>query len=150
MYSKKELVDLKKDFWESFSRYTAYHSAKIGEPINWIYYKTGISGLELKFDIEKSVCRVVLEVNSKDPERKMILYNDLLKYQGLINESLPNLMWEQNYYLQEGKYVSRVYQEHFGLSLFNRNDWPDIFKFMAEQMFQLQKNLEDVLEVMRN
>ena len=147
MYSKKEMSILKKDFWESFHRYTSYFSIKTGEPVKWMYYKTGVSGLELKFDIDKSRCRVVLEVNSRNEARRHTIWEDLEKYKAIIEDQIENLVWEPNFILDEGKQVSCIYIEYTSKSYYNKENWPDIFIFMADNMYQLQQNLLLILDV---
>lgn len=150
MYSKKEIAELKKDFWESFNRYTTYYSFEVDDEVKWIYYRTGISGVELKFDVEKKVCRVVMEVNTKDEMRRLEIYEDLEAYKALIDDGFRGaLEWESDYFLKEGKSVARIYIEQIGLSYYNRNNWPEIFKFMAKNMYRLQTNVLDVLDILR-
>jgi len=60
MYGKDELHQLKQEFWESFGRYTQYYYKEVGEPIQWMLYKTKIKGLELKFEVENQWVKVIL------------------------------------------------------------------------------------------
>lgn len=151
MYKREEIAALKKDFWEDFYRYSSYYSRKIGEPIKWKMYKTGISGAELKFDLEKKIVRVVFEINIRDKFRKEQLYNDFLNYQTIIEEGFEEkLMYDKDYMLESGKSVSRIYVELKGMSFFDRANWTDIFKFMAENMYRLQTNLDDVFEILKS
>ena len=149
MYSKKELSDLKADFWEAFSRFTSYYSIEIGEDIKWKYYKTAVSGLEYKFELEKKYCSVILEVNAKPEERKIQIYNDLLSFKNIIVADIESdVVWEPKHDINNSKYVSRFYVEQYGLNYLNRLHWPNIFRFMAKNMLEFQKATEDILEIL--
>lgn len=145
MYSKDEVRSLRKEFWSAFSDYTKFYSIRIGEPIQWLFYKTGVKGIELKFDLENKIVRVVLEVNGKSDERRFDIFVELDKYKNIIDDGFENkLLWKENYGLPESKTVSRIYTELHGLNFHNRDKWPDIFKFMAENMHLLQTNFLDI------
>ncbi len=148
MYSKKELSELKTDFWEGFSRFTSYYSIEIGEDIKWMYYKTRVSGLEFKFELEKKYCSVIIEVNGRDEVRLNNIYNDLISFKSLIISSVESeIIWEAKHEINDRKFVSRVYIEQHGLNYLNRMHWPELYRFMAKNMLELQLAMEDVLEI---
>lgn len=141
MYSKEEARLLRKEFWESFAKYTNFYSKKVGEPVQWMLYKTEIKGLELKFELERKCIRVLLELNLKNENKRFDMYVELDKYKNVINDGFQDaLIWEEEYFLEENKKVSRVYAELKGETFHNRDKWPLIFNFMASNMYQLQTN----------
>lgn len=145
MYSKEEAQQLRKEFWASFSNYTKFYSRKMGEPIRWVLYKTGIKGLELKFDIENKVVRVALEINNKSEDRLFDIYVELDKYKSILESSFNGeLIWTDSFKLPEGKIVSRIYTELEGINYHNPDNWPQLFRFMAENMHLLQSNFLDI------
>lgn len=150
MYSKEEAKLLKQDFWEGFDRYTKFYSKKVGNPIQWLFYKTGIKGLELKFDITKKLIQVILEVNPKSENRRFDIYLELNKYKAIIeNEFEEGLIWEDDFIKDEGVVVSRVLTENNEFNFHNKDHWPDIYKFMAKNMYQLQCNVEEILPILK-
>ena len=150
MYSKEENRSLRKEFWTAFSDYTKFYSNKVGEPIQWIFYRTAIKGVELKFDLENKVVRVILEINSKSDDKRFDIYVEIDKYKNIINEGFDSsLLWNEDYKLAEGKIVSRIYIELYGLNFHNRDKWPEIFRFMAENMHMLQTNFMDIQPMLK-
>lgn len=150
MYSKEEAQQLRKEFWASFANYTKFYARKIGEPIVWMYYKTGIKGLELKFDVEKKTIRVALEVNARSEERRFNIFVELDNYKAILESGLSEeIFWEEEFELPEGKTVSRMFIELEGLKYHNRDNWPKIYKFMAENMYQLQSNFLDIHDILK-
>jgi len=150
MYSKDENRKLRKEFWSAFSEYTKFYSMKIGEPIQWVFYRTGVKGVELKFDLENKVVRVILEVNVKNIDKRFDIYVELDKYKSIINSDFNDkLLWFEDYQLPEDKFVSRIFVELYGLNFHNRDKWPEIFLFMAENMFKLQTNFMDIQPLLK-
>jgi hypothetical protein len=151
MYKKDEVQQLRKEFWASFSNYTKFYSQKIGEPVQWLLYRTGIKGVELKFDLENKFIRLVLEVNSKSDDRRFDIFVELDRYRKIIETGFDNkLGWFDDFELPEGKMVSRVHIELHGLNYYNTENWPEIFKFMAENMHALQSNFIDILPILED
>ncbi len=150
MYSKDEARQLKKDFWISFSNYTKFYSNKVGESIEWMLYKTGIKGLELKFEIANKHIAVMIEVNASSTERSFELYVALDKYRAIISDGFDEqLEWIDQFELDKGKSVSRIYIELASIKYHNQDNWPEIFKFMAENMYQLQSNFENIHDILK-
>jgi hypothetical protein len=149
MYNKAELKELVTCFWEEFAKYTAYYSHKKGRPIEWMLYKTGIKGLELKFDIDPKFVKCIIESNARNEDRRLDIFIELTKYKPIIEEGFKSgLIWDDDCMLKTGKPVMRIYCELTGLNFHNRDNWPGIFNFMAGSMFRLQTNFQEILPVL--
>lgn len=48
------------------------------------------------------------------------------------------MVFEKNYYLENGKTISRIWVEKNGVSVSNRNYWEAIFDFFNEKMIALE------------
>lgn len=150
MYSKEESKKLVKEFWLLFDVYTQFFSKQKHKPIHWMLYKTGVKGLELKFETDNHVIGVWLEINHKSEDRRFELYVELDKYKNIINRNFQNsLLWYEEYTTLEGKTVSRIGKELKGIHFYDKEYWAGIFKFMAENMFQLQTNLNEILPLLK-
>ncbi len=150
MYNKEEAKILMKEFWEGFDRYTKFYSQKVNQPIKWMYYKTGVKGLELKFDISKKLIQVLIEVNSKSDNRRFEIYVELDNYKAILNDGFAGeLKWVDDYMKEEQREVSRILIESREYNFHNRDHWNDLYKFMATNMYKLQSNLIDILPILR-
>ena len=54
------------------------------------------------------------------------------------DEFVSDLVFEKNYYLENGKTISRIWVEKEGVSVSNRNYWDAIFDFFNEKMMALE------------
>lgn len=149
MYSKSEAKELMTQFWEDFAKYSNWFAVKKRKPISWMLYKTGIKGLELKFELESKFVRCILEVNARNDERRLNIYVELDEYKPILEKGFKKgLIWLDNMRLDTGKPVMRIYCELTGVTFHNRDNWPEIFTFMAENMWRLQNNFEEILPVL--
>lgn len=140
MYSKKEKALLITEFWTAFAE--AY-------PHKWLLYDTKIKDLQLKFDVQNSGVRVVLEVGMRDTETRLRYFEQLKAMRALFQEFFPEIFFEENYSLDSGKVVSLVYTEKLELNFFTRNYWPEIFDFMAQNMMLMEQFFLEYADIIR-
>lgn len=126
MYSKQEALHIKKEFWTAFA--AAY-------PRKWLLYDTKIKDVTFKFYIDNKKAQVLLDIEPKDDEKRKIYFEKIESLKTiLLNDYLPEAILERNYYLENGKIISRIWIEKLGLRLNSKNDWEQIFKFFNETM----------------
>lgn len=131
MFSKEEALQIKKDFWIGFAE--AY-------PRKWILHNTKIKDVSFKFYVDNKTAQVALEIEPKDDEKRKIYFEKMESLKSiLIDEYLKEVIFERNYYLPNGKLISRVWVEiDKKISVNNKATWQDIYDFFAENMTQFE------------
>ena len=130
MFSKKEALALKKDFWTAFA--AVY-------PRKWILYDTKIKDVTFKFYIDNKKAQVLLDIEPKEEEKRKIYFEKIESLKTiLLEEYLPEAILERNFYLENGKVISRIWVEKLDVSLNNKNTWGEIFKFFSDTMTQFE------------
>lgn len=130
MYSKEEAQQIKKEFWTAFAE--AY-------PRKWLLYDTKIKDVTFKFYIDNKRAQVLLDIEPKDEEKRKIYYEKIESLKTILHEEyLPEAILERNFYLDNGKVISRIWIEKLNVSLNNRNYWPEIFEFFSETMTKFE------------
>jgi hypothetical protein len=148
MYSKEEAKKLRLEFWETFGNYTAFFGKQKIEKVKWLLHKTGIKNIDLKFDVNSKYVMVAIEVNASSEERRFNLFVELNNFKKILNRDLQGeLMWQEQFMLKNGKQTSRAYLINEQFNFHNRDHWPEIFRFMAENMYALQNNLMEIKPV---
>ena len=141
MYSKAELKALKQDFWTSFGK---------SFPRKWTLYNTKIKGLEIKFHFDKKSAMVCLDIDDS-LERRMEVWGKIQSLQTVILESyLPKAMFEEIYYIEEDKDISRVYVLLEGVSIHNKATWQQTMEFLSRSMNQFESFFEDFNTVLED
>ncbi|WP_396194167.1 DUF4268 domain-containing protein [Flavobacterium sp.] len=130
MYSKEEAQQIKKQFWTAFAE--AY-------PRKWLLYDTKIKDVTFKFYIDNKKAQVLLDIEPKDEEKRKIYYEKIESLKTILHEDyLPEAILERNFYLDNGKVISRIWIEKLNVSLNNRSYWPEIFEFFSETMTKFE------------
>jgi|SRR5690554_474021 len=131
MFSKEEALQIKKDFWIGFAR--AY-------PRKWLLHNTKIKDVAFKFYVDNKKAQVALEIEPKDVEKRKIYYEKIVSLKNILeNEYLKDVVFEQDYYLENGKVISRIWVDiDKKISINNRDSWQEIFDFFAENMSQFE------------
>lgn len=126
MYSKAEAQIIKKEFWIKFAE---------EYPRKWILYDTKIKDFSFKFYVDNKKAQVLIDIECKDEEKRKIYFEKIesLK-QILLDEFIPDAVFERNFHLETGKIISKIWIEKTGISLFNRNTWSEIFDFFYTNM----------------
>lgn len=126
MYSKEEALHMKKAFWTAFAE--AY-------PRKWLLYNTKIKDFSFKFYIDNKKAQVLLEIEPKDDEKRIIYFEKVESLKTvLIDDFIEDAIFERHFYLDNGKEVSRIWVEKEGVSINNKNTWQEIFDFFYEKM----------------
>ena len=126
MYSKEETLYIKKEFLVAFAN--AY-------PRKWLLYDTKIKDVTFKFYIDNKKAQVLLDIEPKEEEKRKIYFEKIESLKSILtNDYLSEAIFERNFYLDNGKVISRIWVEKSNVSLNNKNSWNVIFDFFNETM----------------
>ena len=126
MYSKEESLRIKKEFWTQFAE--AY-------PRKWLLYNTKIKDVTFKFHVDNKKAQVLLDIEPKDEGKRKIYYEKVESLKTILLEDfLEDAVFERNFYLENGKIISRIWVELTGISLNNKATWETIYEFFNEKM----------------
>lgn len=135
MFSKEESRKLREDFWISYGK---------SFPRKWILYDTKIKGFSFKFHFDTQNALVALDL--EDDLENRIKYWDKLQSLKVIlqNDYLPNVIFKEEYLLENGKDISRIYVVlDEKASIHNRNTWREVMEFFNEKMGLFEEFFED-------
>lgn len=126
MFSKEEARQIKKDFWIAFAE---------EYPRKWLLYNTKIKDFSFKFYVDNKKAQVLLEIEPAAEELRKIYYEKIESLKTILLEDfLEDAIFERNFYLENGKLVSRIWVEIDNVSVNNKNTWSTIFDFFNEKM----------------
>ncbi len=140
MFSKEESKKLREQFWTSFG--IVYRT-------KWIRYNTKIKGIELKFTFTRKYAQVSLDIIDSDELIRAYYFEKLMSLKKIIiSEYLPKAQFEEFYELPEGKIISRLFIQLDGVSIHNRQQWPEVMKFLNDNMLQLEAFFKDYRDIL--
>ena len=115
MYTKDELRELKIAFWESFAAYCELQPYLQGRKKIWILYDTKIKGVELKFDATRNGAYVILEINHRQEDLRLEMFEKLSWYKEILEKDFNDDLSGIYALLRKGKEVARIYTEKTAL-----------------------------------
>ena len=126
MFSKEESRLLRQEFWTSFGK---------SFPRKWILYNTKLKGLSFKFHFDTKKALVALDLED-DLEYRIKYWEKLEALESILkDEYLPDAIFEETYFLENHKEISRVYVLlEQKVSIHNKNTWRDVMEFFNEKM----------------
>ena len=125
MFSKEEAAKIKKEFWTSFGK---------SFPRKWILYDTKIKDFSFKFYADNKKAEVSIDIEMKDELFRNAYYEKIWSLESILEDEIGAFSKDEFYVLENGKVISRIWVEKNGVSIFNKQTWPDIFEFFVEKM----------------
>ena len=141
MFSKEESRILRESFWISFGK---------SFPKKWILYDTKIKGFSFKFHFDTKSALVALDLED-DLENRIKNWEKLQSLKALLlSDYLPEAKFEEAYFLNNGKEISRIYVIlEQKVSIHNKNTWQQVMEFFNYKMTLFETffiDFEDILK----
>ncbi|OBX26939.1 uncharacterized protein DUF4268 [Gelidibacter algens] len=135
MFSKEESRLLREEFWISFGK---------SFPRKWILYDTKLKGFAFKFHFDTKLAMVTLDLED-DLENRINYWEKLQSLKTILTkEFLPEAIFEEEYFLENGKEISRIYVSlDQKVSIHNKNTWREVMEFFVEKMILFEAFFED-------
>lgn len=130
MYSKQENQRLKQEFWVAFAE---------KYPRKWILYDTKIKDFSFKFFADNRKAQVMIDIEHRNNDTRLLYFEKIEALKTILeDEFVKDLVFEKDFYLENGKTISRIWVEKSDVSVSNRNYWNAIFDFFYEKMHALE------------
>jgi hypothetical protein len=140
MYSKQEASQLRQEFWTTFGQYMNPIVSAEGEKINWINYKTGEKNISFRMYADNKKAIIAIELNHKDKDIQQIYFEQFLQFKKLFDDVVQeNWEWQLHTHDEHGKLISRIFIEKAGISIFQKQDWPDLISFFKPRIIALDE-----------
>jgi len=139
MYTKEESKLLREEFWDKFNTMSRRKRLRKKLPGPWILTQTGVKALNLRFHVDRKVAQVGIDLETRNMDKRLELYEKLESVKKILEEAMQDAMiWELEYIRENGKSVSRIYQQIEGVDIYNKDTWELAFQFMYERMMRLE------------
>jgi len=140
MYSKDEASQLKQAFWATFGQYIAPQLSAEGLRVNWVNYKTGLKHVFFKMDADKRGAAISIELAHPDTGIQELFFEQFREFKNILHQTLDEEWhWELHHREVNGKVISRIYKQVDGVSIFNKNDWPELISFFKPRIIALDE-----------
>lgn len=144
MFTREETSLIKQAFWTTFGKYMSPIPSAEGIKINWVNYHTRIKDLHFRMDAGAKLATIAIIVQHADPAIQELYYEQFLELKDLLHATLEE-EWEWNLHVpgEGGKIITRIYKEISGVSVFNKNHWPELISFFKQRIIALDSFWEN-------
>ncbi|WP_422104122.1 DUF4268 domain-containing protein [Winogradskyella sp.] len=141
MFSKEESRLLRQEFWTSFGK---------SFPRKWLLYNTKIKGLSFKFYFDTKSALIALDLEDH-LENRINCWEKLVALKSILhNDYLPNAIYEEEHYLDNGKEISRIYVPlEEKVSIHNKITWQPVMEFFNIHMVLFETFFEEYRDIIK-
>ena len=138
MYSREEASRIKHEFWTTFGRYMNPIPSSDGTKVNWMNYHTKVKDVYFRMDAGKKSAEISISLEHPDSDLQELYFEQFLEMKDILHDTLhEEWEWQLHVPLDDGKIVSRIYKQLAGVSVFNKDHWPDLISFFKPRIIAL-------------
>lgn len=139
MYTKQEISRQREAFWTTFGKYMQPILSADGLKINWVNYKTGISGIGFKMDADNKTASVCIVIQGDELTRQLY-YSQFEEVKNILHSTLDEEWdWLPDVSDEYGKRVSKITKELYGFNINRNEDWPELISFFKPRIISLDE-----------
>jgi len=144
MFNREESRQLRELFWTSYGK---------SFPRKWLLYNTKIKDVSLKFQADRKIALVCIDIELEDEYDRLEQYEKFESLKAILEtEYLPEVIFDDDYYLEKSqKSICRIYVLHEKkFSIHNKDTWRDAYEFFNKHMDLLESfflEYKDFIEI---
>ena len=140
MYSRQETAQLKQQFWTAFGQYMNPVVSADGEKQNWVNYRTGEKDIAFRMTADNRKATISIELSHRDEGIRLLYFDQFLQFRHLLTDVLQEEWnWDLQSFNDGGRAVSTISVTLSGVSIFRKEDWPQIISFFKPRIMALDE-----------
>jgi len=153
MYSRQEASQIRQEFWTVFGQYMQPVLSAEGMRINWVNYKTGEQHITFRMAVDNKHAAIGISITHADKDIQELYYEQFAELKKILHATLgEEWMWQKLTKDEYGKTVSRIYTTIDNISIFRKEDWPELISFFKPRIIALDEfwsNVKPAFEAFR-
>lgn len=115
-----------------------------GLKINWVNYHTGLKDVYFRMDASQKNAAIYISMEHGDVEIQELYFNRFMEFRNLLHDMLQEeWIWQLHVETGDNKVISRIYRELSGVSVFNKDHWPELIPFFKHRIITLDSFWEN-------
>lgn len=115
-----------------------------GLKINWINYHTGVRDVFFRMDASAHSAFIAISLEHRDTDMQALYFEQFQELKNLLHSTLEEeWYWHLHMSTPEGRVVSRIYYELNDISVFNKEQWPELISFFKPRIIALDSFWEN-------
>lgn len=143
MYTREASSRLRQEFWTSFGRYMSPVPSAEGNLVNWINYHTGVHDLFFRMNADSHEASIAITLEHRDLRLQATYFDKLTTFKAMLYTELQEEWIWKLHDETNSRIISRVYKTLPGVSVLNKETWPEIISFLKPRMIGLDRFWEN-------
>jgi hypothetical protein len=144
MFKRQEASRIREEFWTTFGKYMGPVPSSEGLKINWINYRTTYKDLYFRMDADQHSARISITLEHSESAIRELYFQQFEELKTLLHATLEEEWeWQQDVHVSEEKVISKIYRELTGVSVFQREQWPELISFFKPRIIALDQFWEN-------
>jgi len=144
MFKRQEASQIREEFWTTFGRYMSPVPSAEGMKINWINYKTALKEVYFRMDVNQKSAIISITIEHHDAGVRELYFQQFEELKTLLHATLEEVWeWQLHARVADDKIISTIYKELNGVSVFNKDQWPELISFFKPRIIALDHFWED-------
>jgi hypothetical protein len=150
MYSKDEKKKYTADFWNSFGLYMKKYNQDFGR-IKWVNYRTNVKDIYFRLDITNKKASVSIELQQKDDGIRELMFDQFKELKVVLEDNVKgDLVWNAVAFNRFNSPICSISEELNNVSIYSRDDWPQVFQFFEKRMLGLHSFWDEFQEIFKD
>jgi hypothetical protein len=137
MFTRTEASLIKQEFWTTFGKYMSPVLSSEGTKVNWVNYHTRLKDVHFKMDADQNSAMIYISIQHADPGIQELYFEQFMELRELLEAALGEEWQWQLHELVDGMVVTRIYKKISGVSVFNKDQWPELISFFKPRIIAL-------------
>jgi hypothetical protein len=143
MFTREEASRIREEFWTAFGKYMSPILSLEGMKVNWVNYHTRVKNVYFRMDAGPKSGVISISIEHTDLDIQQLYFEQFLELRTILHATLEE-EWEWQLHLQlNGRVISRIYRELPGVSVFDKDHWPDLISFFKPRIIALDSFWEN-------
>jgi hypothetical protein len=144
MFTREEASRIRQEFWTTFGRYMSPILSAEGMKINWVNYHTRLKDVYFRMDAGPKSAAIYISMEHRDAGIRELYFEQFVEFKNLLHDTLEEeWAWQLHVPVSDGKTISRIYKEIPRVSVFNKDQWPELISFFKPRIIALDNFWEN-------
>lgn len=144
MFTREEASRIRQEFWTTLGKYLSPVPSAEGYKVNWINYHTQVKDVYFRMLATNKMAVIAISIEHHDAGVRELFFDQFLELQFIFQEYLnEEWIWSRLATDENGRPVSRISRALYDVSLFDRNNWPELISFFKPRIIALDAFWQD-------
>lgn len=144
MFTRSETSRIRQEFWTTFGRYMTPVPSAEGTHINWINYHTHVKDVHFRMETGTNSASVFISLEQTDPGIRDVYFEQFLELKTMLHDFVgEEWEWKRLVTTDSGRRVSRISRSIPGVSVLNKDHWPELISFFKPRIIALDSFWEN-------